>query len=750
MSSTVAAPPLAGPSQANADVELAQQQSPPPLSQRIGGRLAALMPSQRRPRAQDAEQGDEQPVPQHAREGSARSALSQRLATLRGQDRETTRNTTQADIEARAAPRGPTRREREEASSLFGPNLAVYFSSGSVSSGAAPSASAAAASAPVAGAAPAAPATGEEELASTDSTAVANATARKARLGSRGRARGASLSGIGSQLSLPLDGGESVTSLPLGSMPHPLDGSAAPASARAEGVDDVVAMAEGIEIDTLRKWIERSIDGGALEVHPGETTNGAPSSTASGAPPAICSTLQSYVNLKRNTVKLGLEPVAGTSAAPASPIAAQPFMPEPLTPVVGEDALGSLRHAPSLGNISLMQGAPGGHAGLQLPHGAAGPLPPSSHTLYFEYDCAAPAASVQLFLRASRKHGSWNENSEASATSAGGAGYLAQRGPPPHVLGWPVHSARLRRGFGEPMRAALALHLQYYAPPKAAKRSAGAVDGEEEDEENLQEMPAETPGLNVQRQLGVPPTPAAAPAANPFNLPGATDASAAPATPAAVEPTGEETKEARLAREKLERETLKLAVVVEALDEDGRPLREPNLQTTYLRLTSLPARPRADAAAAEAEATPAVERVWTVQVEGQEAEIGPHRFQLQELYGLSTRPPAVKPAPVEGEGEDGDGEAAPMPMVDLDGTNGSECLICLSAPPTTLLLPCTHSLCLECAVQLRESVKAMRETERRRGRTPRRKYNCPACRRAFTSMLHLSAADEKTMAQTST
>jgi hypothetical protein len=617
MSSTVAAPPLAGPSQANADVELAQQQSPPPLSQRIGGRLAALMPSQRRPRAQDAEQGDEQPVPQHAREGSARSALSQRLATLRGQDRETTRNTTQADIEARAvaaaelaalqrahgmpinhtfypptypptnrnaaylaglrggtpqAPRGPTRREREEASSLFGPNLAVYFSSGSVSSGAAPSASAAAASAPVAGAAPAAPATGEEELASTDSTAVANATARKARLGSRGRARGASLSGIGSQLSLPLDGGESVTSLPLGSMPHPLDGSAAPASARAEGVDDVVAMAEGIEIDTLRKWIERSIDGGALEVHPGETTNGAPSSTASGAPPAICSTLQSYVNLKRNTVKLGLEPVAGTSAAPASPIAAQPFMPEPLTPVVGEDALGSLRHAPSLGNISLMQGAPGGHAGLQLPHGAAGPLPPSSHTLYFEYDCAAPAASVQLFLRASRKHGSWNENSEASATSAGGAGYLAQRGPPPHVLGWPVHSARLRRGFGEPMRAALALHLQYYAPPKAAKRSAGAVDGEEEDEENLQEMPAETPGLNVQRQLGVPPTPAAAPAANPFNLPGATDASAAPATPAAVEPTGEETKEARLAREKLERETLKLAVVVEALDEDGELL----------------------------------------------------------------------------------------------------------------------------------------------------------------------------------
>lgn len=134
-------------------------------------------------------------------------------------------------------------------------------------------------------------------------------------------------------------------------------------------------------------------------------------------------------------------------------------------------------------------------------------------------------------------------------------------------------------------------------------------------------------------------------------------------------------------------------------------------------------------------------------MEGQEAEIGPHRFQLQELYGLSSKPPAVAPAPVEaGDGEE-DGAAVPPPPVDIDASNGSECLICLSSPPTTLLLPCTHGLCLECAVQLRDSVIGIRASERRRGRTPRRKYACPVCRRAYTSMLHLSKADEKAAAQ---
>lgn len=213
----------------------------------------------------------------------------------------------------------------------------------------------------------------------------------------------------------------------------------------------------------------------------------------------------------------------------------------------------------------------------------------------------------------------------------------------------------------------------------------------------------------------------------------------------------EETREQRLAREKAERETLKVAIVVEALDENGRPLLEPNLQTSYVRLTSLASkrgavvRERADATEAAREAHVEVaQRTWSSQVEGQEAEIGPHRFQLQELYGLSSKPPAV--AAVAAGGVDGDQDMA-APHVELDASNGSECLICLSSPPTTLLLPCTHGLCLECAVQLRDSVVGIRLSERRRGRTPRRKFACPVCRRAYTSMLHLSRADEKVVAQ---
>lgn len=121
-------------------------------------------------------------------------------------------------------------------------------------------------------------------------------------------------------------------------------------------------------------------------------------------------------------------------------------------------------------------------------------------------------------------------------------------------------------------------------------------------------------------------------------------------------------------------------------------------------------------------------------------------------------------------GETGAGvDEITMPVITDIEASGSECLICLSDPPTTLLLPCTHGLCLQCAIQLRESVKGIRESERRRGKNPKRKYACPVCRRgelksilrglgsvfdpiivrlaAYTSMLHIATADEKNAAQ---
>lgn len=581
---------------------------------------------------------------------------------------------------------GKTRREREEGAALFGPNLANYFGSGSSSSGAVMS----------------------TPGVDNSNNITSFGSQRRSRLGSRGRARGASLSGLNNLSLLDDLAGASALSLP--------DQSGAAVGASTEPL----SMAEGIELDTLKRWIDRSVVGGAIEI-PGMDSAPASSGDA-GNPPTLCSTLQSYVNLKRNTIKLNIAAEEDVT----SPVAAQ-------TP--------TLRSVTSFGQSIL----------------GAAPLTPT-HLMQFEYDCAAPNASIQVFVRASRKHGSWVTWSTAreaaglsseqipEADDEADAQCFAQRGPPPHVLGWPVYVNRLKKGFGKPLKAAISLRLELYAPPKVDQADKKVEQSKSERDEQV----PETPALDAAKRLGeeTEPTPLAAPQAVQDPLTRFNAHSVA------------ETKEAKAAREKAERETLKVAIVVEALDEDGKPLGEPNLQTTYLRLASLPLRqqpsmtptvdggnvieegqdsgPVQDIAMPGDEASVAPRRVWSLQVEGQEAEIGPHRFQLQELYGLSSRPPPAQQEhhhdqdPTEGVDADGEAIVPDSAMVDyarVQESGATECLICLSSPPTTLLLPCTHGLCLECAVQLRESVKAVRETERRRGRRPKRKYACPVCRR---------------------
>ncbi|PWY97706.1 hypothetical protein BCV70DRAFT_213461 [Testicularia cyperi] len=738
-----------------------------------------------------------------------------------------------------------SRREREEAATLFGPNLANYFGSGNSSSGAVSGSGTGPPLVPVQsfsaaiqtqslinGTAPA------ETGAITDNSgntlepvspgadggqSQGSLPSRRARLGSRGRARGASLSGL-SMMSL---GAESVTSLGGLNPERPVEGAAPQGMMQGSTADligqltkdgaaneDDIAMSEGVDVTTLRRWIERSM-GGDYDAISRNLTE----SSISGPP--ICTTLQSYVNLKRNTLKLSaMPPPADTSSAP-TPLAipGQSILSHPLDGKSGGagasvEAVNLLRAQSSLSMLPNLS-----YDNLNAGPSADQFLPNATHTLYFEYDCAAPHASVQIFIRASRKHGSWlNYNTaDASATvlnDDGSVAVLAQRGPPPHVLGWPVHVAKLQKGFGSKHTAAIPLDLRFYAPPKASKgqstsqqqssdldtKDCKRSDGQPSAPEAV--TPAavpETPGFEFHRRLELEQEEAEeearATASSSAARRRAASASAsavnssqngnstatAPSGAAQSRPEGpvaeavieEETKEQRLAREKAERETLKLAIVVEALDENARPLRDPNLQTSYLRITSLPARkPIADRLAEAATQLPevaetetATPRVWSAQVEGQEAEIGPHRFQLQELYGLSSKPPPVRAAPPAGEGgEDADNDedaaggagntAAPnssafLAAMDMEASNGTECLICLSSPPTTLLLPCTHGLCLECAVQLRDSVIGIRQSERRRGRTPRRKYACPVCRRAYTSMLHLGKADEKVLAQTS-
>lgn len=713
-----------------------------------------------------------------------------------------------------------SRREREEAATLFGPNLANYFGSGVSSSGAVSShgagvpqpAAVASPASPVTAPLPALPSSPQAAHDLAGSQAIDSATgsstmdtsypqnafnSRRARLGSRGRARGASLSGL-SIMSL---GAESVTSLGGINTERTVDTTQATGMMQgstadlidqlnrdASSVGGPIAMSEGIDIGTLQRWIQRSS---------GVTSPDAPADAALSAPaacgPPVCTTLQSFVNLKRNTLKLSTTASTSTKSDSVGGKASE----------IAADA-NILR---SRSSLSVLPTLSYGSTSVAATPAGRDLLPEPTHSLYFEYDCAAPYASVQIFIRASRKHGSWLNWTPPAETGAhplssqnnadGSQAWLAQCGPPPHVLGWPVHVAKLKKGFGSGHTANIPLHLQYYAPPKAKKAdrnsAAIATGGDTSDKDasvkralsfkRVPEPPTpaaipETPGFEFNRRLEMDADDADEDAAN-TNARGTSGAAAqaesgsradAAAAGAATTDHGapslaieglvaqpvieEETKEQRLAREKAERETLKLAIVVEALDENARPLREPNLQTSYLRLTSLPVKKpiagRLAEIAGEAVGGPEPPRTWSSQMEGQEAEIGPHRFQLQELYGLSSKPPAVAPVAVEGADADDDAAVAPPPPpMDLDASNGSECLICLSSPPTTLLLPCTHGLCLECAVQLRDSVVGIRQSERRRGRTPRRKYACPVCRRAYTSMLHLSKADEKVIAQQS-
>ncbi|KAJ1041861.1 hypothetical protein NDA10_000466 [Ustilago hordei] len=658
----------------------------------------------------------------------------------------TTTNPTASTAASRSAVRKArsSRREREEAATLFGPNLANYFGSGISSSGAVSSHGAGVPQPPPitsplspTAAKASSPQPNDPSTAVDPASAANNADAaypqgsvpsRRVRLGSRGRARGASLSGL-SMMSL---GAESVTSLG-GINTERTNDTIAPAQGmmqgstadlidqlNRQGLNDngVTAMSEGVDINTLQRWIQKSTGLAHDASNPGV---GAGADAITPAPagaygPPVFTTLQSFVNLKRNTLKL-----TATSNAPST------------------TAMSSAKTSDA--NVNLFRSKSSLSVLPTLSYGTASStpagnnlLPEPTHSLYFEYDCAAPYAVVQIYVRASRKHGSWlnwqppthdaSDPLSAKTNEDGSPAWLAQTGPPPHVLGWPVHVAKLKKGFAVGHTANIPLHLQYYAPPKAKKtdRNASAGEGSE----------AEKRGQGSKRAM-IPPAPAAIPETPGFELNrrfdfdgddadednnngraggrGAAAANAnANATAGAQAENGatqgatakpiveEETKEQRLAREKAERETLKVAIVVEALDENARPLREPNLQTSYLRLNSLPLKksvaeryPDLTRPTSPTDAEKHVPRNWTSQLEGQEAEIGPHRFQLQELYGLSSKPPAVAPAPVaeDGEEEDGTAGAGGMAPMDMEASNG----------------------------------------------------------RAYTSMLHLSKADEKSVAQ---
>lgn len=90
-------------------------------------------------------------------------------------------------------------------------------------------------------------------------------------------------------------------------------------------------------------------------------------------------------------------------------------------------------------------------------------------------------------------------------------------------------------------------------------------------------------------------------------------------------------------------------------------------------------------------------------------------YELQEIYGIDG---AVAAAPAKQDGDVGDN---PAPSGEVEIPDGAECIICLSEPRTTTVLPCRHMcLCPECAEALRQSSST-----------------CPICRTRVEALLQI-------------
>lgn len=173
------------------------------------------------------------------------------------------------------------------------------------------------------------------------------------------------------------------------------------------------------------------------------------------------------------------------------------------------------------------------------------------------------------------------------------------------------------------------------------------------------------------------------------------------------------------------RRPLTLALVIEALDENYAPLREPNALSVELHTEHKGA--------------------WHVHASAMRAFISPYELAMHELFGLAPHSDQTTVA--------GDADKSTDPntsnMLDLNKSlidaallanldSEGECPICMSQPSVTLLFPCTHALCLECAVRVRDSVQKSRAHDLQQGRAPRSHYACPICRGSIESMVSLA------------
>jgi len=172
-------------------------------------------------------------------------------------------------------------------------------------------------------------------------------------------------------------------------------------------------------------------------------------------------------------------------------------------------------------------------------------------------------------------------------------------------------------------------------------------------------------------------------------------------------------------------------------------------------------------------------RHWLVHVARRDAQIGPHKFRLQDIYGLSSSSsssPVNSPPTIEDNADSTPTYPPQTPApraADAHDTEGmrSECVLCLSLPREVVLLPCRHLVaCRDCAVNMveygagghlhtseptggtgatdtgatetgpREGGATGRDGAPRQSRRRRRAkgWFCPVCRQPYTSLLRIS------------
>jgi E3 ubiquitin-protein ligase MGRN1 len=90
--------------------------------------------------------------------------------------------------------------------------------------------------------------------------------------------------------------------------------------------------------------------------------------------------------------------------------------------------------------------------------------------------------------------------------------------------------------------------------------------------------------------------------------------------------------------------------------------------------------------------------VYAVKVVGQKLQIDSRAYFLEDVYGVGSS--ALSGAPGGGSGVTG--STAAVTGKEAGGEEGTECVVCLTEPRDTILLPCRHMcLCHECGNQLR-------------------------------------------------